>query len=409
MKVAYLAPEIPALSATFVYNEIFQLEELGLEIEVFSVHDNQAKFSDPELQCLQNRTHFLYRTSVLSIIADQIHVLRKKPVSYIKGLFFLFSDIKNTGIFSRVGMGMAYRFFYAGSLAHQLIKKNCKHIHVHFAHVPTDLAMYASAIAGIGFSATAHANDLFQRGYLLKEKVDRANFFITISEYNRQFLIRQGADGNNITVLHCGVDHEKFSQRQNFTPSATPKIGVVARLVEKKGIDHLINAVAHLKKQNKMYQLVIVGDGPLLEAHKALTGSLGLSCKEVTFLGAIDHQKIPLFIKSLDVFALPCQKDSSGDMDGIPVVLMEAMLSGVPVISTSLSGIPELIVHNETGLLAVTEDISVFADCIEQSVKDIDLTKQRVAKGIAKVQMDFSLIKNTLRLYHFILGKGNEQ
>ena len=409
MKIAYLAPEIPALSATFVYNEIFQLEKFGLDIETFSVHDNQAIFSGSDLHSLKNRTHFLYQMSAVSVIADQFSVLFKRPVSYFKGLSILLADIKNTGVFTRVSIGMVYRFFYASSLANQLIIKKCEHIHVHFAHVPTDLAMYAATLAGIHFSVTAHANDLFQRGWLLKEKVERAKFFITISEYNRQFLISKGADGNKITVLHCGVDPAQFSLRQNFTPSSISKIGVVARLVEKKGIDHLIKAVAYLKQQSKLYQLAIVGDGPLLEQHKALADSLELTPKEVQFLGAIDHQEIAPFINSLDVFVLPCQKDSSGDMDGIPVVLMEAMLSGIPVISTPITGIPELIIQGETGLLAPIGSESELADCIEQSINDGELTKVRVTKGVEKVQKDFSLIKNSLRLYHLILAEDKVQ
>jgi len=409
MKIAYLAPEIPALSATFVYNEIFQLEKLGLEIASFSVHDNQALFSDLDLQDLKKRTSFLYQTSKLTVFFDQLQLLIKHPRLYINAFLLLIKDIKSTGVFTRLGMGLAYRFFYAGTLANQLLKQKCEHIHVHFAHVPTDLAMYASTLAGISFSVTAHANDLFQRGWLLKEKVERAKFFITISDYNRQFLISKGADGEKITVLHCGVDPAQFSFRQNFTPSEIPKIGVVARLVEKKGIDHLINAVAYLKKQGKVYQLAIVGDGPLLDEHRALADSLGLSSKVADFLGAIDHQEIAPFIKSLDVFVLPCQKDSAGDMDGIPVVLMEAMLSGVPVVSTPVSGIPELIIQGKTGLLAAMTDEEVLAECIQWTIDDVELTKDRVKKGVAKVEMDFSLIKNSLRLYQLILNAGMER
>jgi len=406
MKVAYLAPEIPALSATFVYNEIFQLEKLGMEIEPFSVHNNQAVFSDPSLQDLKSRTHFLYQTPVSSVIADQIKILLKRPASYIKCVGFLIKDLMRTGVFTRLSMGMVYRFFYSASLATQLIKQKCEHIHVHFAHVPTDLAMYAATLAGIDYSVTAHANDLFQRGWLLQEKVERAKFFITISEYNRQFLISKGAEGNKVTVLHCGVDPAQFSLRQNFTPSAIPKVGVVARLVEKKGIDHLINAIAYLKKNNKSYQLVVVGDGPLLKEHQELANSLGLSSREIIFLGAIDHQEIAPFIKSLDVFVLPCQKDSLGDMDGIPVVLMEAMLSGVPVISTAVSGIPELVVHSETGLLAETAKVASLVECIQISIDDIKATEDRVKTAVSKVEIDFSLIVNTKRLFHLFQGNN---
>jgi len=403
MKIAYLAPEIPALSATFVYNEIFQLEKLGLDITPFSVHANNTQFSDTALQALKNKTHYLYQTSTLTVFFDQLEMFVKSPGNYLKAFLSLIKDILKTGFYTRLSLGLVYRFFYAGTLAKQLDKHKCEHIHVHFAHVPTDLAMYASTLAGISFSVTAHANDLFQRGYLLKEKVERTKFFITISEYNRQLLISEGAEGNKITVLHCGVDPAQFSLRQGFMPSVTPKIGVVARLVEKKGIDHLINAVAYLKKQGKAYQLAVVGDGPLLDEHKKLATSLALNSHDVDFLGAIDHKEIASFVKSLDVFVLPCQKDSLGDMDGIPVVLMEAMLTGVPVISTAVSGIPELVIDNETGLLAETGNVKALADCIQLSINDVDSTHNRVKKGVEKVQMDFSLIKNSLILYHLFL------
>ena len=123
----------------------------------------------------------------------------------------------------------------------------------------------------------------------------------------------------------------------------------------------------------------------------------------------VDHQEIAPFIKSLDVFVLPCQKDSAGDMDGIPVVLMEAMLSGVPVVSTPVSGIPELIIQGKTGLLAAMTDEEVLAECIQWTIDDVELTKDRVKKGVAKVEMDFSLIKNSLRLYQLILNAGMER
>ncbi len=405
MIVAYLAPEIPALSATFVYNEIFQLEKQGMDIIPFSVHSNHSQFSTAELLALKDNTYYLYQTPVRTVYLAQLEIFIKKPGNYLKTFFTLLKDVLKTGVFTRLSLGLMYRFFYAGALTKQLINKKCEHIHVHFAHVPTDLAMYASSMADITYSVTAHANDLFQRGYLLREKVERAKFFITISEYNRQFLISKGADGNKITVLHCGVDPDQFSIRQSFIPSNVPKLGVVARLVEKKGIEHLINSVAYLNQYNFPCQLAIVGDGPLLNEHKELADSLALSSQEICFLGAVDHKQIADFVKSLDVFVLPCQKDSSGDMDGIPVVLMEAMLSGVPVISTAVSGIPELVIDNETGLLAETGNAKALADCIQLSINDIDSTQNRVKKAIAKVQMDFSLIKNSLMLYHFFSSK----
>lgn len=397
MNIAYLAPEIPALSATFVYNEILQLEALGKHVVPFSVHEQKSDFQDFAVNELKQRTLSLYGLSKIKIIYQNIILVFSKPKQYFSSLRLLFSDVNKVGFGSRIGFGLIYRFLYSGFLAKKLIDKQCSHIHVHFAHVPTDIAMYAASLANISFSVTAHANDIFERRWLLKEKVERSAFFATISVFNKLYLADQGVNINKIQIVRCGVDCAQFSSRITHH-NQNNIIGVVARLVEKKGIDTLIRSLVRLKQQGIGAKLLIAGSGPLENELHALVASFNLSESDVQFIGPIDHTQVSEFLKSLDVFVLPCKQDSEGDMDGIPVVLMEAMLAGVPVISTELSGIPELIIDKQTGLLVQPGDDLGLADSISFIFNKEDKKLRFVRNAINKVKSEFSLDQNTAKL-----------
>lgn len=402
MKIAYLAPEIPALSATFVYNEILQLEALGTQVVPFSVHEPVSDFQDVVVQKLKQRVLCLYGKSKLEVIKDNIFLFFTQPRRYIYTLRLLVSDVTKLGLFSRTAMGLIYRFLFAGVLAKELLNNQCSHIHVHFAHVPTDIGMYAASIAGISFSVTAHANDIFERGWLLEEKVERSAFFAAISEFNKRYLAAQGINVDKVCISRCGVDFDQFTRRQTHQPSKKIVVGVVARLVEKKGLDTLVHSLERLKNQGEKVELLIAGSGPLETELRLLASKLDFTDSDVRFLGAMSHAKVAEFIKSLDIFVLPCKQDVNGDMDGIPVVLMEAMLSGVPVISTNLSGIPELIEDKQTGLLILPGDDQGLANAIATIAHDKILRERIVEAAIVKVKNEFSLVANTESLnYQF--------
>ena len=406
MKIAYLAPEIPALSATFVYNEMLAVEELGHEVIPFSVHQPQAVATDGRLESLNQRVTNLYKTSRLDIMLDHLKLLFSRPLSYCKAMGYLFSDIWHEGLIKRNCLGLVYRFFFAARLARQMIRDKAEHLHVHFAHVPTDIAMYASAMSCIGFSVTAHANDIFERGWLLKTKVERAQFFATISEFNKRYLISEcQVDPTKLRIIRCGVDTRLFHQREAVSDVFTSfNLGLVGRLVEKKGIDSLIKAVGVLNKQNanSVPVLYIAGSGPLENELKALAVQQGLGPESIHFVGALPHDQVADFVRSLDIFVLPCKPDSNGDMDGIPVVLMEAMMSGIPVISTQLSGIPELVVNMETGLTVLPDNVEQLVVAIQQLQFDKLLRETLAKNAYAKVETEFSLMVNAKRLLNYI-------
>lgn len=398
MKVAYLAPELPALSATFVYNEILQLEALGVQVVPFSVHQPSSAVNEPKVKHLAKRTINLYAQSIVKVIKDNLACLFKRPVCYFKTLLMLAQDVWQVGLFSRIGLGLLYRFFFASSLAQHLLANDCDHLHVHFAHIPTDIAMYASSLSCVPFSVTAHANDIYERAWLLKEKVERSAFFATISEFNKRYLEEKGVNSAKISIVRCGVEPAQFSKRTVPLEHERMRVGAIGRLVEKKGFDTLIKAVAILKAQGMAIELLIAGSGPLSQQLQELTADLGLSSQDVMFLGAIPHAEVAVFIKSLDAFVLPCKQDENGDIDGIPVVLMEAMLSGVPVITTELSGIPELVINKETGLLVAQNDEDALVNAILLLRDDDVLRAALVDNAIDKVKQDFSLLENVKKI-----------
>ena len=403
-RVAYLAPEIPALSATFVYNEILALERQGIDVVPITVHQpNAIVEGNADVEALAARTHYLYQKSLAQFLYVSILFLLSNPVVYLRAVGAMVQDVFKVGLFSRIGVGLIYRFLASASVAEILKKQRCTHLHVHFAHIPTDIAMYSAMLAGIPFSFTSHANDLFQRGWLLKEKVDRAKFCVTISEYNKKYLMQHGAQESSVHVVHCGVDSAAFGALSDKNSNDKLVIGSLGRAVEKKGFDILLDTVPLLKQQGITLQIQLAGDGPLLPLLQQQAARLGIT-DDVEFCGAIAHDNVSTWLQTLDLFVLPCQRDANGDMDGIPVVLMEAMMVGVPVISTRISGIPELVVDNVTGLLAQPGDSDSLAQAIVCLQGNKNLRQSLVNSAVALVQDQFDLNKNTARLAKLFNG-----
>ena len=401
--IAYLAPEVPALSATFVYQEILELKRLNIDVRSVSIHRPKNKVLSEELRKLESETFYLYEQSFLNTLFFNILLFISKPFRYLSIFKVALTDSLKVGITSHIGRGILYRFVIAASFVKYLKENNIEHIHSNFAHIPTDIAMYAAALHGVTFSFISHANDLFERGWLLKEKVARAKFAITISEFNKKFLIEKGAEKEKIKVIHCGVDVDNFSKRGEKKISTPPVLGALGRMVEKKGFDVLISACDELKRKGVEYKLQIAGGGPLKESFENLTDSLDLS-NNIDFIDSISHENVPEWIKSLDVFVLPCKKDKNGDMDGIPVVLMEAMLSGVPVITTRISGIPELVVDETTGLLCESNDAISLAKKIQFLLSNEEYRKEFCGNAIVKVRNEFDLKKNVKLLKDLLIN-----
>ena len=401
LSVAYLAPEIPALSATFVYEEIYALASRGIRTTVFSVHKPSSIATNH--QELVSRTHYLYGEGKVRGAFAALGYVRLNS-RFSNALGFLLKDIKTVGVFSIAALSLSFQFLMALKLANLLRVSRCTHLHVHFAHVPTQIAMYAATISGVPFTIVGHANDIFQRPLLLRGKGQRAKQFITISEYNRQHLQKLGVPSSKLSVIRCGVSFEVKSAVTPWRIRPAFRLGSIGRLIEKKGFDVLLRAVALLKERNCSFTLSIAGDGPLKQELIDLSKQLSITdC--VVFLGVMPHGEVAEWMESLDLFVLACKQDSQGDKDGIPVVLMEAMARGVPVISTHISGIPELVVHGETGLLAKCDDHLDLAEKIQSLLSSSELTNRLIKNASQHVSHEFGMETNVTRLINHIEAK----
>ena len=394
--IAYLAPEIPSISGTFVYKEILSLQDKGIKVVPISIHKFETIVDEQRVKELARDTIYLYQQSLITALIASVAFFFKEPKSYLKTLLMVFKDIYTSGITKLNSWKLLYHFVYASIAARAIQEKGCQYLHIHFAHVPTQIGMYASSLTKIPFSFTSHANDLFENNFLLEQKMERAKAAVTISQYNYKFLSEKGINTDKLEVVRCGID----SSDRHFVPkskiSNRPVIGSLGRLIEKKGMDDTILALSKLHQQGIDFRLEIGGDGPLNDYLQQIAKKHDLIDK-IEFKGAIPNDKVYDWLKNLDIFVLACKEDSKGDRDGIPVVLMEAMLMGVPVISTSISGIPELIQDGRSGFLAQPADPESLASTIDKALHWSDLTQiTRVARN--KVTGEFELKNNVDRL-----------
>ncbi|MBB5211840.1 glycosyltransferase [Microbulbifer hydrolyticus] len=398
LRIAYLAPEIPGASSTFVYNEIFELEKNNAHVEPFSVHSVESNNNREAVKKLADKCEYLYLASIVNLIAAQFKVITWFPLDYVKAFAICVRDAMTCFKSPNTALGIFYRFFVSAYFVTKLHDRKISHIHCHFSHIATDIAMYASIITGIPYSFTAHANDIFQRGYLLKQKGARASFVATISEFNIRFLREKGIPEEKLALVRCGVDRNKFPPRvKSDSGSEVKTLGFLGRLVEKKGVDVLLNALNILKKKGVNLKLEIMGDGPLEESLRMRTKELQLE-DSVTFGGGLPHSEVSHWYEKIDYFVFPGKIDRFGDMDGIPVVLMEAMMRGVPVIATSISGIPELVKKNLTGRLAGPNAQSLAVE-IEEAIAESAFERQeRIAQAIDLVQSEFDVAENAKML-----------
>lgn len=396
--IAYVASTFPARSETFVYREVRALRERRCRVYAASLYAPQA---EGELADLVRDLSVVYdREGVLQAGLETL----ERPLRVLSTLRQAALD----ALFPGEALGLEARLklplqaWVSVGLARRLRHKNVRHIHCHFAHAPTSIGMYAAAHLEVPFSFTGHANDLFQRRGLLRKKLLRARFVACISRFHRELytgLSPEGAD--KYRVIRCGVDLERWEPRPVRPEGARLEVLTVCRLVDKKGVDTAIRAMACLERPAR---LTIAGDGPERARLEALIEELG--CKErVRLLGAVDNETVRrLMQEESHVFVLPCRTDRAGDRDGLPVVLIEAMASGLPVVSGDLPAIRELVEHDVNGILVPPDDPQSLAAALTR----LD-SKRREALGRAAratVEREFSLHASVEQLLAEFTGTG---
>jgi glycosyltransferase involved in cell wall biosynthesis len=291
--------------------------------------------------------------------------------------------------------------FCAFHLAQCFLEEDIHHIHAPWACGPATAAWVASLLTKIPFSFSARAWDINPPDGAIKAKTEAASFVRCESAHNRRYMARfNGGNADKIHVIHNPVTL-KDVRRATVRMKQTCKLLAVGRLVEKKGFHHLINACGMLSGDGTAFHLKIAGDGPGKRRLKALARKRHVD-RRVEFLGHIPHDRISNLMRNADIFLMPSQRAASGDIDGLPTVISEALLHSLPVIATDVAGISTLVENGKTGLLIPPKDPSAIARAVRQMAGDRTRAVEMAERGRLKTMEMYDSEKNNRALLNLI-------
>ena len=377
MRIAYVIPAWPPLpSQPFVVNEMLEVQAAGHELTVVGLYRGAAGGTQHGTYAALRPANVL--PTPLVEPASLLLALRTCLTRPLRVLATLAGLHRAAGTNVWAHLKLVAVTPKALAAAWRLRRLGVEHVHAHFANQTADCAAIAASVAGVPFSFTAHAYDVYQtlprqRNDTLAWKLAHAARAFAVSDFAVRLLRERlpAADADRVRTAYVGIPTELF--RAEPPPPAGPlRLLAVARLCEKKGIDTLIDAVACLRDRAVPCELTIFGDGPLRAMLESQAAAHRLGT-EVRFGGAVPQEEIARQMRACHAFALPCRRDRNGDMDGIPTVFMEAMATGRPVVSCAVSGIPELVRDGETGLIVPPDDPAALAGALERLAGDAAL------------------------------------
>lgn len=404
--ILYLSGTLPTRSETFVYREIFALRSLGVDVRTASVHDPVQNLDEGPLNNLANDTLRIYGRGPLGILRDSLLELIERPFRTISTMVRVLMDACfSADVPASRRPKVIWQGHAALSLARRVRPMRVGHIHAHMAHVPATIAMYAARQLGVQFSFTGHANDLFPNRTLLAEKLSRAAWVNCISDWHRHFYrsLNDRPDCD-YPIVRCGVDTQAIIP---VTLAERERIELVAvgRLVEKKGFDVLIAAAGDMARSDgPPIRVRIAGDGEEAERLRAQVESLP-SGAAVELLGDMPNSEVMALMADADVFVIPCRVVSSGDRDGIPVVLMEAMALGRCVVSGDIETIRELVEDGVTGIMVPPGNKDRLVRVLTELASDRDLVDTLGRAGRRRVEQEFDLAVNAQRIFDVLRAR----
>lgn len=392
----------PRISESFISTEILLLESLGIPIAIYSLRRPRESLSHASVSRIKAPVTYLPEYVLphwSTLFRTNARLWRQLGARYPK----CFGRALLRTLERRKPATLRH-FLQAGHLAaERLLPEAPRHIHAHFCHTPTSVALFASELTGIPFSFTAHAKDIYtsQPAQLLR-KISRARFVVTCTRYNADYLATLQATESTKTPIHTiyhGIDLDFFRFAPAAPPAAPPyRLLSIGRLVPKKGYDDLLRALQLLDKAGLEFQFVHIGSGELQSEIQRLVHELGLQHR-VQLLGTLPHEQVIAHYHRAHCFVLACKVASNGDRDGIPNVLVEAMAVGVPVVSTRVSAIPELIVDGVTGTLVESQQPAAMARALQAVLCRPGRYRQQVRQARLRVEGDFDNQRCIQRLH----------
>lgn len=375
----------------WVANELSRLEAARIPFVLHAMRRPQSLFhASAWASAMDTRTEFIYPLAPFSFLAS----LLAAPLLF-RGRFFaaLANSLFGPREHARARVAGIVHLLVACHWARRARHRSERVAHIHSQWIGAcgTIAMYAAWLLGVRFSFTGHASDLFRDRCALEDKIRRAAFIVCISEFHRRFYLQNGARPEQLFVAYCGIDLQWFPPRALAQPGRVTRIVSSGRLVEKKGFAVLIEACRILAERGEPFKCVIGGSGELEAELRAQVQNLGLG-EKVSLTGrTLVQEKIVDFMHLGDIYVLPCVWASDNDVDGLPQMLVEAMACGLPAISTRLVGIPDLVRHEETGLLVEPNDPVGLADAIGRLIHDPTIAARLAAAGRRWVEERFDL------------------
>lgn len=400
-QVVYVLLRFPYMTETFIAEEIRAVRSQGVQVSIVSLLKPHAGPVQPHSKELLSRTWYTPGLISFAIWRAQLSYLRKDARLYVAMLISMLRAPYRKQPLRSIAKRVVV-FLKAVAVAHRLRDDRIQLLHAHFAWFSGAAAWICGRLLDVPFTVTVHANDVFASTDLLSLICSQAARVIAISDYSRQTLATTALRSpEQIVVIHCGVNLEDFEihQGSNESSSTNGRIEIlsVGSLVEKKGHRFLIEACGLLQERGIDFACTIIGGGPQeRELHRQVERlSLG---GRVRLLGARLHPEILAAYPRYHLFVLASVIAKDGDRDGIPVVMMEAGAMGLPIVSTEVSGIPEIVRHDQTGLLVPPRDARALTEAVATLAANPGLRKQMGQHAQSLIKSDFNLDTSTSRL-----------
>ena len=409
-QIGYLLRSYPRLSQTFILNEILALERIGVPIQIFALTNPHEKVVQRQVDEVQAPVHYLDDEREPRSLWSVLHENLKVATFHFNGYFRCLVYIASNSIIDK-GYTAGSRwecFLQAVHLIYILTRnerdtgKRIDHLHAHFAHDPALIAYLVHRMTGIPFSFTAHARDLYQvPEKVLVDRIRRANAIVTCCQANMDYLNQIATSQQaKFSLIYHGVnlkDFEPLSNTEASVASKKPLILSIGRLVEKKGFQDLLQALLLVKAKGKDFQCTIYGDGPLCKELREWIAEHDMA-GEILLMGDRNQHELISVYQHATLFILTPIQTQDGDRDGIPNVIVEAMAVGLPVITTAVSGIPELVENNQNGLLYQPHDVEGISSGIIELLRDTEKRRQFGRAGSKKVMEQFDITQAAKRL-----------
>ena len=388
VRIGYLTSQYPATSHTFIRREVAELRARGWDVQTFSIRKPAEVERQSDIEQVEYRQTWYVLPPRADILVAIIACFVTAPVRFFRVL--------GLAVRHRVpGLrGFAWSFFYfveAMYLARELKKRNIDHLHNHFGNAAAIVGLLATRYLRLTWSLSMHGVSEFDypAGLLIGEKIAAVDFAPCCAHFTRSQAMRYSTPEHwdKLFVTHCGLDLDRLRGAAKAAPERrSPRLRVlsVARLAREKGLDGLLQAVAKLVEHGVDAELRLVGDGPDSDHVQARASALGIADR-CSFAGRLSEEDVPAEYAHADIFVM------SSLMEGLPVVLMEALALDVPVVAPHVAGIPELVVHDETGLLYRPADWDDLAAQLIRLANDPELRRRLADNGRRRVEEEFEI------------------